>query len=138
MHHQRLACSAAMGLGSHELGVAAFAAKLYHAGLFPVAVFSGASSPTTAEVFPLGEGIHFSEHALDFGVPIVSARRRCPPREYVDMAGSALRWRSPLARTLRRSRTGQRICRIRPSPVPQAWSAVHMSASSRLPSAMHS
>jgi uncharacterized SAM-binding protein YcdF (DUF218 family) len=69
MHHQRRHCSAAIGLGSHDLGVAAFAAKLYHAGLFPVVVFSGANSPTTAEVFPRGEAIHFSEHALELGVP---------------------------------------------------------------------
>lgn len=69
MHHQRRPCSAAIGLGSHDLGVAAFAAKLYHAGLFPVVVFSGANSPTTAGVFPRGEAVHFSEHALELGVP---------------------------------------------------------------------
>jgi uncharacterized SAM-binding protein YcdF (DUF218 family) len=69
MHHQRRPCAAAIGLGSHDLGVAAFAAKLYHAGLFPVVVFSGANSPTTSERFPRGEAIHFSEHALELGVP---------------------------------------------------------------------
>ena len=49
--------------------MAAFAAKLYHAGLFPEVVFSGANSPTTAEVFPRGEAVHFSEHAPELGVP---------------------------------------------------------------------
>lgn len=69
MHHRRRPCSAAIGLGSHDLGVAAFAAKLYHEGLFPVVVFSGANSPTTAARFPRGEAIHYSEHAIELGVP---------------------------------------------------------------------
>lgn len=69
MCHPRRPCSAGIALGSHDLGVAAFTAKLYHAGLFPVVVFSGANSPTTADVFPRGEAIHFSEHALELGVP---------------------------------------------------------------------
>ncbi len=69
MHHQQLPCAAAIGLGSRDLGVAVFAAKLYHAGLFPVVVFSGANSPTTAGRFPRGEAIHYSERALGLGVP---------------------------------------------------------------------
>lgn len=69
MRHDLRPCSAAIGLGSHDLGVAAFAAKLYHAGLFPVLVFSGANSPTTAARFPRGEAVHFSEHAIELGVP---------------------------------------------------------------------
>lgn len=69
MHHQQRPCEAAIGLGSHDLGVAVFAAKLYHAGMFPVVVFSGANSPTTAERFPRGEAIHYSEHALELGAP---------------------------------------------------------------------
>ena len=56
MQHQRRPCAAAIGLGSHDLGVAAFAAKLYHAGLFPVVVFSGANSPTTAARVPARRG----------------------------------------------------------------------------------
>lgn len=52
MHHQRRPCEAAIGLGSHDLGVAAFAAKLYHAGMLPVVVFSGANSPTTVPPAP--------------------------------------------------------------------------------------
>ncbi len=45
-------CDVAIGLGSHDLGVAAFAAKLYHDGLFETLVFSGGNSPTTAARFP--------------------------------------------------------------------------------------
>jgi uncharacterized SAM-binding protein YcdF (DUF218 family) len=69
MRHQARPCSAAIGLGSHDLGVAACAADLYHAGLFPVLVFSGATSPTTATRFPRGEAVHFAEHAIQLGVP---------------------------------------------------------------------
>src|ERR1035438_1697274 len=69
MHHQPRRCSAGIGLGSHDLGVATFAAGLYQAGLFPVLVFSGANSPTTAGRFPRGEAVHFSEHAIGLGVP---------------------------------------------------------------------
>ena len=50
--HQLRPCSAGIGLGSHDLGVATLAAGLYLAGLFPVLVFSGGNSPTTADVFP--------------------------------------------------------------------------------------
>ncbi|MQA87249.1 MAG: YdcF family protein [Streptosporangiales bacterium] len=69
MRHQVRPCSAGVGLGSHDLGVAAFAADLYFAGLFPVLVFSGANGPTTAQRFPRGEAVHFAEHAMQLGVP---------------------------------------------------------------------
>jgi uncharacterized SAM-binding protein YcdF (DUF218 family) len=69
MHHELRPCSAAIGLGSHDLGVAAFAAKLYHRGLFPTLVFSGGNSPTTATRFPRGEAHHFAERAISLGVP---------------------------------------------------------------------
>jgi uncharacterized SAM-binding protein YcdF (DUF218 family) len=69
MHHQPRRCSAGIGLGSHDLGVATFAARLYQASLFPVLVFSGANSATTAGRFPRGEAVHFSEHAIQLGVP---------------------------------------------------------------------
>jgi uncharacterized SAM-binding protein YcdF (DUF218 family) len=69
MHHQRRPCEAAIGLGSRDLGVATFAAKLYHAAMFPVVVFSGANSPSTAGRFPRGEAVHYSERALELGVP---------------------------------------------------------------------
>ncbi|WP_405596273.1 YdcF family protein [Streptomyces sp. NBC_01410] len=69
MGHPLRPCSAAVGLGSHDLGVATTAAELFRAGLFPVVVFSGGNSPTTAGRFPRGEAVHYREHALDLGVP---------------------------------------------------------------------
>lgn len=62
-------CAVAIGLGSHDLGVATFAAKLYHEGLFEVLVFSGATNPTLTDKFPRGEAVHFRERAVDLGVP---------------------------------------------------------------------
>ncbi|MGW5689235.1 YdcF family protein [Nonomuraea sp. NPDC003754] len=69
MHHLLRRCDAAIGLGSHDLGVASTAAELYHAGWFPQLVFSGATSSTTAARFPRGEAVHYREHALALGVP---------------------------------------------------------------------
>jgi uncharacterized SAM-binding protein YcdF (DUF218 family) len=69
MGHQLRPCDAAIGLGSHDLGVADFAAQLYHAGLFPAVVFTGGNSPTTAARFPRGEAVGYREHALELGVP---------------------------------------------------------------------
>src|SRR5262249_60259963 len=67
--HDVTSCDAAIGLGSHDLGVAAYAAELYRSGLFSVLMFSGANSPTTAKRFPRGEAVHYREHASDLGVP---------------------------------------------------------------------
>ena len=69
MHHPARPCSAGIGLGSHDLGVAALASDLYHSGLFPVLVFTGATSRTTAARFPRGEAVHFAERATALGVP---------------------------------------------------------------------
>ncbi|TFI22195.1 YdcF family protein [Streptomyces sp. 4R-3d] len=69
MHHEIRPADVAIGLGSHDLGVAAFSAELYRAGLFPHLVFTGGNSPTTAAVFPRGEAVHFREHAIELGVP---------------------------------------------------------------------
>ncbi|WP_238488591.1 YdcF family protein [Streptomyces sp. UNOC14_S4] len=69
MSHEVRPCDAAIGLGSHDLGVPAFCAELYRAGLFPTLVFSGGSNPTAPERFPRGEAVHFREHALALGVP---------------------------------------------------------------------
>jgi uncharacterized SAM-binding protein YcdF (DUF218 family) len=69
MGHQPRPCDAGIGLGSHDLGVATLAADLYHAGLFPVLVFTGATSPTTRARFPRGEAIHYTEQATALGVP---------------------------------------------------------------------
>lgn len=62
-------CDAAVGLGSHDLGVATHAVELYHRGMYPVIVFTGGSSPTTRDRFPRGEAVHYREHALALGVP---------------------------------------------------------------------
>ncbi|MEV7469645.1 YdcF family protein [Streptomyces kronopolitis] len=69
MHHEVRPVDVAIGLGSHDLGVPAFCAELYRAGLFPSLVFSGGSNPTAPERFPRGEAVHFREHALALGVP---------------------------------------------------------------------
>lgn len=69
MGHELRPCSAAIGLGSHDLGVATAAVDLFRAGLFPVVVFSGGNSPTTRARFPRGEAVHYREHALSLGVP---------------------------------------------------------------------
>jgi uncharacterized SAM-binding protein YcdF (DUF218 family) len=69
MGHDPRPCDAGIGLGSHDLGVATLAADLYHAGLFPVLVFTGANSPTTLDRFPRGEAVHYAEQAMALGVP---------------------------------------------------------------------
>ncbi|MFF5131022.1 YdcF family protein [Streptomyces syringium] len=69
MHHAPRPCSVAIGLGSHDLGVATVAAQAYLDGLVPVIVFSGATSPTTKGRFPQGEAVAYREHALSLGVP---------------------------------------------------------------------
>ena len=65
MDHQVERCDAAIVLGCHDLRVAEHAARLYHKGLFPVAVFSGARSPW----FPDGEAYAFGGRAIALGVP---------------------------------------------------------------------
>ncbi|GAA1218602.1 YdcF family protein [Streptomyces rhizosphaericus] len=69
MHHQARPCDVAIGLGSHDLGVAAFCAELYRAGLFETLVFTGGPNLTAPERFPRGEAVHFREHAIALGVP---------------------------------------------------------------------
>jgi len=69
MHHVLRPCGAAIALGSHDLGVPAYSAELFRAGLFPTLVFSGGPNPTAPERFPRGEALHFREHAIDLGVP---------------------------------------------------------------------
>ncbi|WP_083960410.1 YdcF family protein [Streptoalloteichus hindustanus] len=69
MHHEPRPCDIGVGLGSHDLGVAIHAADLFHCGLFPRIVFTGANAPTTVERFPRGEAVHYREHALELGVP---------------------------------------------------------------------
>ncbi len=69
LDHDLKAASVGIGLGSHDAGVATYTAELYHRGLFPVIVFSGANAPTTRERFPRGEAVHYREHAISLGVP---------------------------------------------------------------------
>lgn len=69
MGHDLRPADVAIGLGSHDLGVAAASADLYHRGLFQTLVFTGGNSPTTRARFPRGEAVHFREHALELGVP---------------------------------------------------------------------
>ncbi|TDD59330.1 YdcF family protein [Kribbella antibiotica] len=69
MHHELRPTDVGIGLGSHDLGVATFAAHLYKQRLFPTLVFTGANSRTTLTRFPRGEAIHYREHAITLGVP---------------------------------------------------------------------
>lgn len=59
----------AIGLGSHDIGVADVAAGLYLDGFAPLLVFSGANGPTTRARMPRGEAEHYRERAIDLGVP---------------------------------------------------------------------
>lgn len=67
--HELRPTDIAIGLGSHDIGVAEHTADLYHQGLFPLIVFTGANAPTTVDVFPRGEATHFTERAVELGVP---------------------------------------------------------------------
>ncbi|WP_279330924.1 YdcF family protein [Streptomyces sp. OS603R] len=69
MGHAPRPCSVAIGLGSHDLGVADTTADLYHRGMMPLIVFSGATSRTTRHRMPRGEAEHYRERAIDLGVP---------------------------------------------------------------------
>lgn len=69
MGHTPRPCSVAIGLGSHDLGVADAAANLYERGMAPLLVFTGATSPTTRERMPRGEAVHYRERAIELGVP---------------------------------------------------------------------
>jgi uncharacterized SAM-binding protein YcdF (DUF218 family) len=69
MGHSLRPCSVAIGLGSHDLGVADTAVDLYKRGMAPLLVFTGATSPTTRAHMPRGEAVHYRERALSLGVP---------------------------------------------------------------------
>ncbi|CAI7974406.1 YdcF family protein [Frankia sp. Hr75.2] len=69
MHHDPHPTDVGVGLGSHDLSVATCTATLYHQGLFPQIVFTGANAPTTIGTFPRGEAAHYREHALSLNVP---------------------------------------------------------------------
>ncbi|MFE2502318.1 YdcF family protein [Streptomyces rubiginosohelvolus] len=69
MNHEPRPCSVGISLGSHDLGVADVTANLYQRGMFPLIVFTGATSKTTRERMPKGEAEHYRERALELGVP---------------------------------------------------------------------
>ncbi|MFE7139049.1 YdcF family protein [Streptomyces sp. NPDC057644] len=69
MHHEPRPCSVGIGLGSHDLGVADVTVGLYQRGMFPLIVFTGATSRTTRDRMPRGEAEHYRERALELGVP---------------------------------------------------------------------
>ncbi|MFF4344675.1 YdcF family protein [Kitasatospora sp. NPDC001540] len=69
MHHELRPCSVAIGLGSHDLGVADTTAELYRRGMAPLIVFTGATSRTTQQLMPRGEAVHYRERAVELGVP---------------------------------------------------------------------
>ncbi|MGW2729049.1 YdcF family protein [Streptomyces sp. NPDC001494] len=69
MGHDPRPCSVAIGLGSHDLGVADTTADLYHRGMTPLIVFTGATSRTTRDRMPRGEAEHYRERAMELGVP---------------------------------------------------------------------
>ncbi len=72
LDHELSPCDVGIGLGSHDLGVAVIATRLFHEGLFPWVVFTGANAPTTIERFPRGEAVHYREYAVEHGVPTES------------------------------------------------------------------
>lgn len=74
LHHDPRPTDVGIGLGSHDLGVATRTAELYHAGRFPLMVFTGANAPTTIELFPRGEAVHFGDRARELGVPAQAIR----------------------------------------------------------------
>lgn len=69
MNHEPRPCSVGIGLGSHDLGVADVTVNLYQRGMFPLIVFTGATSRTTRDRMPKGEAEHYRERALELGVP---------------------------------------------------------------------
>src|SRR3569833_1647954 len=69
MGHQVRPVDVGIGLGSHDPSVASYAAELWHRGIFPLIVFTGANAPTTKDRFPRGEALHYSEEARSLGVP---------------------------------------------------------------------
>ena len=103
MHHELRGTDVGIGLGSHDLGVATYAAELYHRRLFPRILFTGANAPTTIERFPRGEAIHYTEHAIGLGVPaadIVVEPMATNTGENIILARAALAERQLLPATI--------------------------------------
>ncbi|MFI0453725.1 YdcF family protein [Actinomadura sp. 6N118] len=68
MGHQIRPVDVIIGLGSHDLSVATYAAQLWRDAVAPLIVFTGANAPTTTARFPGGEAVHYREHARSLGV----------------------------------------------------------------------
>ncbi|NEA34994.1 YdcF family protein [Streptomyces sp. SID13031] len=103
MHHELRETDVGIGLGSHDLGVATYAAELYHRRLFPRILFTGANAPTTIERFPYGEAIHYTEHAIELGVPeedIIVEPMATNTGENITLARAALAKRQLLPATV--------------------------------------
>ncbi len=59
-------------MGSNDLRVAEHAAQLYHQGLAPLVVFSGAQGRLTEALFDCSEAEAFSQVAIENGVPVTA------------------------------------------------------------------
>lgn len=97
LHHEPRHTGVAIGLGSHDLGVATWAAELYGQGMFPLIVFSGANAPTTVDLYPRGEAVHYAEHAIERGVPaaaIIIEPNATNTAENIEYSRQLLRQRS--------------------------------------------
>jgi uncharacterized SAM-binding protein YcdF (DUF218 family) len=93
LDHEVRPCDVAIGLGSHDLGVADVTADLFHRGLFPLIVFTGANAATTRERFPEGEAVHYRRRAMDLGVPseaILVERRATNTAENIEFSRELL------------------------------------------------
>ncbi|MGX1778097.1 YdcF family protein [Nocardia brasiliensis] len=121
MHHQVRPVDVGIGLGGHDLGVADHIADLYHHGMFPLVVFTGANAPSTKALFPRGEAVHFRERAIELGVPaeaILVEPRATNTGENIDFTRALLEDRKPVRSVLLVSRPYQQrrsyaICRKR-------------------------
>jgi uncharacterized SAM-binding protein YcdF (DUF218 family) len=69
MHHEVQPADVGIGLGGHDHTVPEVATDLFKRGFFPYLVFTGANAPTTIDLFPRGEAVHFGEYAVSHGVP---------------------------------------------------------------------
>ncbi|SEF14410.1 YdcF family protein [Jiangella alba] len=69
LHHELRPTDVGIGLGSHDPGVPDHTADLYHRGMFPLIVFTGANAPTTIDLYPDGEAVHYARRAVELGVP---------------------------------------------------------------------
>ncbi|MET7769096.1 YdcF family protein [Nocardia sp. NPDC005366] len=132
MHHQMRPVDVGIGLGGHDLGVADHIADLYHRGMFPLIVFTGANAPGTVKLFPRGEAVHFHDRAIDLGVPddaILLEPKATNTGENIDFTRALLEDRIPVRSVLLVSRPYQQrrsfaICRKR-------WPTVDVICSSR-------